>query len=169
MAMAEEKRVWNEVMKILHQPFSIVCQAMDEGMEHAGTVLELIPKPKEKKATGSEDADIEAKGERISPGDEAFGDHLEKRMKEFYAARGATITAWARSKGLTAQKFDMPNSTEWTDDKCRHRRDQQQLYLILYMEHLVSHYPYHLINNTNNIKALLGRHRNPRIRPLLRY
>jgi hypothetical protein len=39
---SEEKKVWNEVMKALHEPFSVAATAMDEAMEHAGLVLEIV-------------------------------------------------------------------------------------------------------------------------------
>jgi hypothetical protein len=56
-AKNEEKRVWNEMMKTLHEPFSVAVAAMDEGLEHIGLVLEFNKPPKKQGG-----ADIEAKG-----------------------------------------------------------------------------------------------------------
>lgn len=133
----KEKKVWNEVMKALHEPFAVAAAAMDEGLEHAGLVLEILPKPKKKKSE-----DEEAKGTDPKPGDVDFAKFLDKTMTEFYKKRGDTLKAWAREKGLTEDRFDAtpgvpPEVSDYTSDEAQHRRDQQQLYLILYMEYLL--------------------------------
>jgi hypothetical protein len=134
----KEKKVWNEIMKALHEPFAVAAAAMDEGLEHAGLVLEILPKPKKKKGE-----DEEAKGTDPKPGDTDFTKFLDKKMSDFYQKRGNTLKAWAREKGLTEDRFDAaqdapPEINDFTPDgDAQHRRDQQQLYLILYMEHLL--------------------------------
>src|SRR6187402_719206 len=109
---------------------------MDEGLQHAGLLLELLPKPKSKKGE-----DVEAKGGDPKPGDPNFGQYLEQKMSDFYSKRGGTLKAWARQKGLSEAQFDNvsspPENEDWTTNEAQHRRDQQQLYLILYLEHLL--------------------------------
>jgi len=83
-------------MKALHEPFAVAAAAMDEGMEHAGLVLEILPKPKKKKSE-----DEEAKGADPKPGSADFTKYLEQKMVDFYRKRGDTLKAWAREKGLT--------------------------------------------------------------------
>ncbi|OBT64942.1 hypothetical protein VE03_05687 [Pseudogymnoascus sp. 23342-1-I1] len=137
-AKAEEKKVWNEVMKALHEPFAVAVAAMDEGMEHAGLVLEILPKPKKKKG-----GDVEDKGTDPRPGNADFAKYLNQKMVDFYSKRGETLKAWARENGLSEDQFDSVKSVlprdgdNFTPDEAQHRRDQQQLYLILYMEHLL--------------------------------
>ena len=131
------QKIWNEVMKTLHEPFAITVAAMDEGMEHAGLVLELLPKPKTQNGT-----DEEAKGADPRPGNAKFAEYMEQKMLDFYRKRGAALRAWAKQKGLTADIFDNPvedplQRSGLTRNEDQHRRDQQQLYLILYMEHLL--------------------------------
>ncbi|EFW99806.1 hypothetical protein CMQ_124 [Grosmannia clavigera kw1407] len=46
----QERRVWNEIMQQLHEPFAILSEAIDEGLEHAGLQLDLLPKSKAQKA-----------------------------------------------------------------------------------------------------------------------
>jgi hypothetical protein len=137
-AKNEEKRVWNEMMKTLHEPFAVAITAMDEGMEHVGLVLEFNKPPKKKKGEN----DVEAKGTDFKPGDPEFSKFLKQKMKDFYGSRGQTLKAWARNKGLSEEMFDELNTehkgNEYTPDEAQHARDQQQLYLILYMEFLVS-------------------------------
>ncbi|KFY72534.1 hypothetical protein V499_07347 [Pseudogymnoascus sp. VKM F-103] len=134
---SEEKKVWNEVMKALHEPFAIAVAAMDEGMEHAGLVLEILPKPKKKK-----EGDVEENGTDPRPGDLEFTSFLNQKVVDFHSKRGETLKAWARQKGLSEDEFDNAksapgDSNNLTPDEAQHRRDQQQLYLMLYMEHLL--------------------------------
>ncbi|KAL2075689.1 hypothetical protein VTL71DRAFT_632 [Oculimacula yallundae] len=132
----EEKKTWNEIMKTLHEPFAVVTAAMDEGLQHAGLALELIPKPKVKKGE-----DVEAKGGDPAPGHPKFGEYLDKKMLDFYSGRGKTLKAWAKQKGLNEAQFDSANlpseDNRPSEDDSKHRADQQQLYLILYLEHLL--------------------------------
>jgi hypothetical protein len=143
-----EKEIWNDVMKQLHSSFEVVSKAIDEGLEHAGMLLEFIKPPKANESSAS-DVDVEAKGDVTKPGDKGFSDYLEKNLADFYSKRGQTLTTWARGRGLTAEQWDVAKSpgidgSEATPDENRHRRDQQQLYLILYMEFLVC-LPSHVI------------------------
>jgi hypothetical protein len=62
-------------------------------------------------------------------------------MLDFYSKRGETLKTWARQKGISESQFNATKSPargeDWTPDEAQHRRDQQQLYLILYLEHLL--------------------------------
>lgn len=129
-----EQSSWNEIMKTLHEPFAVLSTAMDEGLEHAGLVLELLPKPKTKAN------DLEAKGDSPRPGDDEFAKYLEGKVLAFYQSRGKVLRAWAKQKGLSQEQFN-PGSptteTHPTPNAEQHHGDQQQLYLILYLEHLL--------------------------------
>jgi len=147
-AKRSEKEIWNDVMKQLHSSFEVVSKAIDEGLEHAGLLLEFIKPPKANKSSAS-DVDVEAKGDVMKPGDNGFSDYLEKNLTDFYSKRGQTLKTWARGRGLSAEQWDAAKSpgiddSEATPDENHHRRDQQQLYLILYMEFLVC-LPSHVI------------------------
>lgn len=140
-AKREEKQIWNNIMKQLHESFTVASGAMGAGLEHVGLLLEFIKPPKANKRPAKE-ADVEAKGDVVRPGDEGFGDYLDKILADFYSKRGQTIKAWARAKGLSVEKWNAARSpgidgSEATPDENKHHQDQQQLYLILYMEFLV--------------------------------
>jgi hypothetical protein len=133
----EEKRLWNEVMKTLREPFAVAAATIDQGLEHTAIVLELVPRPKKKSD------DIEATANQLKPGDEGFAAHMQKVLDDFYSKRGITLRKWAKEKGLSEEQFDAagplpPAGNAYTADEAAHRRDQQQLYLILFMENLVS-------------------------------
>ncbi len=140
-AKLEEKKLWNDIMKQLHEPFAIASQAMDEGMEHAGLLLGLI-KPPKPKSEAKKEIDVEAKGGVVEPGDKGFTQYLEKKLEEFYSKRGEALKTWALQKGLSNEQWDAANSPDLdgsinSPDELQHSKDQQQLYLILYMEFLV--------------------------------
>ncbi len=140
-AKRKEKEIWNDIMKQLHCSFEVVSKAIDEGLEHAGLLLELIKPPKSKNVS-EPDFDVEASGDIMKPGDKGFSEYLEKKLADFYSKRGQTLKTWAKGTGLSAEAFDAAKSSgnddsEVTPDENHHRRDQQQLYLILYMEFLV--------------------------------
>jgi hypothetical protein len=131
----KEKRIWNEMMKCLHEPFAVVMAAMDEGLEHAALLLEV-------ESALRKEVDIEANGTNPKPGDLKFSEQLKERLSDFYKSRGVALKVWAKERGLSRDHFDNMNeapadgqSTKGADE---HREDQQQLYLVLYMEFLVS-------------------------------
>jgi hypothetical protein len=140
-AKRKEKEIWNDIMKQLHSSFEVLSKAMDEGLEHAGLLLEFI-KPHKANKVPAADIDVEAKGDDMKPGDKGFSEYLEKKIAGFYSKRGQTLKTWARGRGLSAEQFDAAKSpgiddSEATPDENRHLRDQQQLYLVLYLEFLV--------------------------------
>ncbi|KAI0199723.1 hypothetical protein F4808DRAFT_206234 [Astrocystis sublimbata] len=128
----EDKRVWNEVMRQLHEPFEKLSAALDEGLQHAGMLLEILPRPKEAKKSEAS-PDVEAKGDMIKPGDQGFAAALRVRIQSFRDVRGSILRAWTKEKGLSTD--DM--SPEEMNDTAFSRRDQHQLYILLYIERLM--------------------------------
>ncbi len=98
------RRVWNVLMRQLHEPFTILSEAIDQGLEHAGLQLELLPRPKAKsKASGSEGAsepDVEDRGGAVRPGEPGFARAIDEKVKMFYSTRSETLRLWARERGL---------------------------------------------------------------------
>ncbi|KAH7041382.1 uncharacterized protein B0I36DRAFT_282294 [Microdochium trichocladiopsis] len=137
----EEKRVWNSVMKQLHDPFRILAEAIDQGLEHAGIVLELLPKPKSaarKKSKDKKDkaeVDVEAKGDLVKPGDDEFANILRSKLRVFHTVRKQILQAWAREIGLAhdhAEDIDIFSKNEE-----KHRNERQHLFILLYIETLM--------------------------------
>ncbi|EPE03995.1 hypothetical protein F503_04843 [Ophiostoma piceae UAMH 11346] len=54
LAKERERRVWNEIMKQLHEPFALLSEAIDQGLEHSALQLGLLPKSKEQQAKDKE-------------------------------------------------------------------------------------------------------------------
>lgn len=139
----ESQRIWNDIMKQLHEPFEILSEAISQGIDHAGILLKLFPQPKaQKKAaagqTAGTDADVEASGGELRPGQVGFSSVINAKVEEFNSRKGEILRLWAKDKGLCRDG----NFENWSKDSTnlfeKRRNDQAQLYVILYLEKLVS-------------------------------
>lgn len=125
-----EKRVWNEVMRRMHTPFEILSEAVDQGLEHAALRLEILPRPKADKKSSSKDADVEAKGDSVKPGDDRFSEVVRQKLAQFDATKGEALRAWVKERALVRGEDGL------SSEEAR-ERDQAQLYCLLYMERLM--------------------------------
>ncbi|KAI6258819.1 hypothetical protein MCOR29_010754 [Pyricularia oryzae] len=151
----EERKVWNGLMKRLHEPFAILSEAIDEGLEHAAVQLGILPKPKDwgrakmerlhAVVTGSSgrsqklcDPDVEAQRQRRPslPGESGFGRVLEDKIQRFYSCKGETLRYWANENGLSYEQARDGKTWDLGSPATRERR-QNQLYILLYMEQLM--------------------------------
>ncbi|KAL5610392.1 hypothetical protein FOVSG1_005073 [Fusarium oxysporum f. sp. vasinfectum] len=115
-----EKQLWND-MKQLHTPFQTFVEAIDQGLEHTGICLEILPKPKvTRKSTSIGSDDVEAHGDAVNPGDQYFGSLVNKKVQKFNSENGDTTRAWVRDEASDT----IP-------------RNQAQLYVILYIQQLM--------------------------------
>lgn len=115
-----------------------MIETMNDGLQHAGLQLEIIPQPGKKSFFGfvagppeNKSADVESNAQIIQPGHSGFSRHLEDKLGQFAQRRVEALNSWANSEGLTAAEL-----SEMTDMSLH--RDRQQLYLILYIQHVVS-------------------------------
>lgn len=132
-----EKHVWNEVMKQIQEPFEILSEAIDLGLQHVGIVLELLPKPKKKAGRrpslftlNPSSMDVEA-GEELKPGDLGFARVVDDKVQAFHSRKGELLRTWIQERGVDLGEGAVDSST------FRSERDQVQLYIILYMENLM--------------------------------
>jgi hypothetical protein len=125
-----EKTVWNEVMKRMHEPFKVLSEVIDEGLQHAALQLEIIPRPKVAKKAAN-DVDVEARGDTLQPGDVGFTKVLDEKLERFRAMKGVALRAWVTERALVRGE-----TTGVPEEELR-ERDQAQLYVLLYMERLM--------------------------------
>jgi hypothetical protein len=99
----EEKRLWNEVMRQLHDPFEVLSEIVDQGLEHAAIQLELLPRPKAAKkrqqGQSNEAEDVEAKAGVSNPGDADFGRGLEDKINSLKVSSMTTIELHPEAQG----------------------------------------------------------------------
>lgn len=135
-------KVWQEMMKQLHEPFEILSEALTQGIDHAGILLKFFPLPKDlkkaaKEATAADAPDLEATaGGELRPGQLGFSEVVSARLATFNARKGEILRVWAKEKGLSTDgvHWDTDNNTRLFEKR---RNDQAQLYVILYLEKLV--------------------------------
>lgn len=147
-------KVWQEMMKQLHEPFEILSEALIQGIDHAGILLGFFPTPKElkkasvKTSTNAE-ADVEDSGGELRPGELGFSKVINEKIDTFKARKGEILRVWAKEKGLSSdgrpENWDK-NSTLLFEKR---RNDQVQLYVILYLETLVSRATIRLCHHTS--------------------
>ncbi|KAK2605590.1 hypothetical protein N8I77_008416 [Diaporthe amygdali] len=137
----ESQRIWNDIMKQLHEPFEILSEAITQGIDHAGILLKLFPQPKAQKKAAAQhaggDADVEASGGELRPGQVGFSSVISEKIEVFNSRKGEILRLWAKDKGLCSDG----NFENWAKDSTRlfekRRNDQAQLYVILYLEKLM--------------------------------
>jgi hypothetical protein len=134
---------WNNMFQYLHEPFSDIFQALDDGLAHVLLKFGLATPPKKKK--GQQQDDEEAKVGTVKPGDAGFAEYLEKQTSSFFSRKEPTLRHWVESKGIKIRS-DYFSSPEALDDEALKRlpsittrkRDQRQLYVLLYVMFLLN-------------------------------
>lgn len=126
-----EKRVWASTMRQMHEPFKILSEAIDQGLEHAAIRLEIIPRPKSQPSK-----DVEAQAGKLLPGDTGFCQLIDDKIQAFNSRRGELLRAWVteREAALQEERIDNP---EYKYSAARLERDQVQFYVLLFMENLM--------------------------------
>lgn len=120
-------------MRQMHEPFSILSEAIDCGLEHAGLCVEPIPHPKLVAYPG--DDDLEARGAESHPGDAGFARVIDERVQQFHSKKGELTKSWARERELVAREGLWEGSSGSAEERLE--REQAQLYVVLYMENLM--------------------------------
>ncbi|KAK1470517.1 hypothetical protein CCUS01_06282 [Colletotrichum cuscutae] len=129
-----EKRVWNDIMLQLLEPFEILTEAMDQGLDHVGIVLELTPKPKKTKGA---DVEMDAGAMATSkPGEAGFAEVLAERVQDFNDKKGELLRNWLKERQLATEQERQDLHLKKLETRMR-ERDQTQLYVMLYMEKLM--------------------------------
>ncbi|KAJ9293207.1 hypothetical protein DTO271G3_7930 [Paecilomyces variotii] len=141
---------WNDMMTAVHDPFSSMLEIIDEGLQHVSYALRITKPPKQAASKNSKDTgpnaadDVEASPAKASPGESGFAQYLEKKQQEFRSAKLLAVRAWCEEKGikLPSNFFEHPEAVEIQDEltgslSSNHVRNQRQLYLLLYMAHLL--------------------------------
>jgi hypothetical protein len=135
-----ESSEWMEAIAVSREAYHNAKGVFIMGLTHVGLVLELTPKPKAPKGDVEKDAAATPK-----PGDPTFSAFLAKAVDDYHQHRMTAIQKWCEKKGIDLPPtfFNSPHAEyRWKDsksmsDSVRQTQNQQQLYLILYMEYLM--------------------------------
>lgn len=126
-----EKRVWSSVMRQMHEPFEILSEAIDQGLEHAAICLEILPRPKSRCSN-----DLEVQAGQLCPGDPGFAQLVDNKVKVFNSVRGKLLRAWVTEREIALQEERIDNP-EYHCSAARLERDQVQFYVLLFMENMM--------------------------------
>ncbi|CAN8096925.1 unnamed protein product [Discula destructiva] len=138
----ESLKIWNDIMKQLHEPFEVLSEALVQGIDHAGMLLKFFPQPKEQKKesaskSAGNDPDVEATGDDLRPGQLGFSKVVNKKIDVFNARKSEILHLWAKEKGLSSDGRPEHWDKEQTRLFEKRRNDQAQLFVILYLEKLM--------------------------------
>ncbi|KAH7113817.1 hypothetical protein B0J11DRAFT_472026 [Dendryphion nanum] len=130
---------WNDIMKLVHDPFEDIIQSMDEGLEHVLLRLQFVQKPKK-----TQKIDEESKGSAVHPGDPEFASYFQRKCEEFDQMKETTLREWVESKGfdIGADFFHEPSDSSREDTLKREptrirQGNQRQLFVLLYIIYLL--------------------------------
>jgi hypothetical protein len=130
---------WDEAMTLSHDQAVKFKAMLCQGLTHISYQLKLVKKPKA--STG----DVEKSAGRTPvPGESGFTDVLEAEIDGFSRHRENVLQRWVDHKGIElptsfwddpAQHYSMKDLQNMPETASQ-RHNQQQLYLILYVEYL---------------------------------
>ncbi|RGP69893.1 hypothetical protein FLONG3_7649 [Fusarium longipes] len=139
----------SKLVGCLVEPASDLVKAINDGLQHAGLQIEVIPRPRTKgflrRMLGTRNnklADTESKGDRNEPGSPEFSKVLEEKLEDFSKGRVTSLHAWVDHGRLPADpNIDLHKSSEGGAGEGSSPgnlpRDQQQLYLLLYIQQML--------------------------------
>jgi hypothetical protein len=135
-----EAKEWDEVIMLSHDEAvklkGVLCQALT----HVSYQLQIVKKPKAPKGDVEKSA-----GGRPAPGDAGFTAMLENEITDFAHHRESALQRWCNHKGIElpasfwddpSQHYSMKDLQNMTETMAQ-KHNQQQLYLILYIEYLI--------------------------------
>ncbi|KAF2398667.1 hypothetical protein EJ06DRAFT_87904 [Trichodelitschia bisporula] len=137
----EEKRrrlttEWSDNMKLLHNSFTAITEAVQEGLEHIMLQFSMLPRPRK--------SDVEAEGDVTRPGDTGFAAYMDQIIKQFKEDQNVALDEWCQRRGLKVEEEVYENEPRFGIDNFditwfTHgpERHQRQLYVLLYLEYLM--------------------------------
>ena len=132
-----ETEEWDEVISSSRDQYTQLQQYISDGLTHIGLALEVIPRPKKR-------GDVEGNASHAQPGSPDFAASMRTAMKEFAQQRKTIVHDWCTRKFIELPDNFFEDHTAQVSMKdmntikeaVRHKHNQQQLYLILYMGYL---------------------------------
>jgi len=125
-----ENQALRATMKQFHEPFGLLAKSIDQGLQHAGICLQILPKPKasRKSRKGQSDVDMEAHIEPANPGDKGFGKVIDENIQRALSHNDRLLQSWVRE--INARGVDDTVLTQ-------SRELRAQSYFVLYVEPMI--------------------------------
>lgn len=116
-------------MKRINEPFQILSEAVDSGLEHVAICLDISPRPKAANKE-QQDVDVEARGDALRPGDAGFSRIINEKLDKFNALKEETLRELAKQRKPGQKAVASLEEAEMD-------YDHAQLYILLYIERLM--------------------------------
>ena len=126
---------WASIAASLRPPYQMLSEAMTDGLTHVCYSLKLRKPPKSKVTKDPENCE-----ERPRPGESSFASYLEAKIRDFSRDREGALRVWCSQRGFKFPKIatqQPPTPKLGEENPHIDEKSRQQLYLILYMEHLI--------------------------------
>ncbi|RDH36292.1 hypothetical protein BDQ94DRAFT_185415 [Aspergillus welwitschiae] len=91
----ELRQFWNHVMSKMHEPFTEIAQVIDEGLQHAVTVLEYMPNQ-------NRTPDVECQ----KPGSPNFADYMSRKIRAFRGRQSELLSTWTEGNEGASSAWD---------------------------------------------------------------
>ncbi|KAI5203696.1 hypothetical protein E4T39_04007 [Aureobasidium subglaciale] len=142
MSTEDNDAVWSNSIRALIVPANDLVNAIVDGLEHVGLVLEIIHESKPSRRAGSKDQpDLESRGELMIPGDSKFTAGLESVLTQFKTDRLDSLTSWLENEDHTSPRAtisrEMPTIHNHIDSSKFEPLHDQRLNLVLYTHHML--------------------------------
>lgn len=129
----------HDIAEQVHIPFQLLAESIDQGLEHAGICLEILPKPTRSKkveyiASGKVNVDIEGHGGQTYPGDEQFGVLVKDKISNTSREMADVLRTWLKERLVTEESDATDSQPLMVDDTLP--KSQTQLCVSLYLEQL---------------------------------
>ena len=135
-----EANEWDEVIMLSRDEAMKLKGVLCQALTHISYQLQIVKKPKAPKGDVEKSA-----GGPPAPGDSRFTAMLENQIAEFAQHRESALQRWCNHKGIElpasfwddpSQHYSMKDLKKMTETVAQ-KHNQQQLYLILYIEYLI--------------------------------
>ncbi|KAJ6441600.1 arrestin (or S-antigen) [Purpureocillium lavendulum] len=139
----EQRRSWKPIVKAIHESLDGLAEPIVEGLEHAGICLGILPRPRRYGKPGGStlvDTDVETGVGHGKPGEEKYGKLVIKKLKQHASTTvrptpGGYQDPDTRRSPPANEDLDYSKGDGTTSGS--RPRNQLQLDLLLYTEHLV--------------------------------
>ena len=132
---------WNEILRTVHSPFEAMTDTLHQGLDHVAYTLEIVQKQKgvsstTQKQDTADNVDPEAQNEPLRAGERGFATRFQTNLDRYNKSRQVVLKVWCRQKGINLPGGDIqaaPPVNFDGENAPQHKRDHEQLYLILYV------------------------------------
>ncbi|KHN96827.1 uncharacterized protein MAM_05383 [Metarhizium album ARSEF 1941] len=128
--------IWIQMAEKIRPSFQRLTEPIEQGLEHAGICLEILPGSRHGNGDGHFRADVEGRGGQIHPGDERLR-VVNAHARDIYMQEGNALQDWLCERLQTVDEDDASQSRRLTAEDDGLASDHSQLWVSVYLEQLM--------------------------------